>query len=349
MRTRSVRILIGVLATLAVLLAACAPAAAPPPPKAAEPKPAEPKAVAQPTTLKFALAYPSANSLPIYAAMDKGFLKQENIDLDVMFISTGDKMFAALIGGSLEVAMYTPDTAMRAIESGEKLTIFLGGVNIPLYSLVTPKTVKTYNDLKGKLIAVSTVSSGDAFFTRKMMGANGLTDGKDYDLVQVGGTPERSAALKSGSVAAALLGPPQDQQIIDEGYNRLDTTTNTIKAYAWDTPVVRKDWAEKNESVLVALTRGFIKGFRWVYDPKNAGDAISIVQQRLKLEEKYAKQVYEAFVNAAVWDKDAAINVKGLQANIDAMAERGELKAPLPKVEKYINSTYWEKAIKTLQ
>lgn len=351
------RILFTVIATVAILVGACAPAAAPAPsaPKAAEPqkaaeaKPAQTKPTGPPVTLHYGRAFPTAETLPAYAAIAKGFFKEENIDLDIVYISTGDKMISALVGGSLDIANYTPDWMIRAVEKGEKLAIVLGGWNVPIYSLVTPKAVRTYSDLKGKRFAVSALKSSDAYFARKMLAANGLKESTDYDLIQVGGTPERVAALKSGSVGAALLLPPQDQQAVDEGYNRLDTTTQVVKSYAWAAHAAKKEWAEKNEQTIIGLARAWIKGTRWVYDPKNKNEAVAILQQHVKLEDKYAISVYETYVNAASWDKDGAISVPGLQAVIDAMGEMGDMTPPLPKVEKFIDTSYWQKAIKTLQ
>ncbi|MBI4320320.1 MAG: ABC transporter substrate-binding protein [Chloroflexi bacterium] len=351
------KLLVTALVALAVLANACAPSAAPPPkaseiqaePKAAAPAPAQQKPAAPPITVKYAVPNANPDYLPVYAAMEKGFFKQENIEMDIILIPTGDKLSAALIGGSLDVARYAPDPTMRAVEMGEKLTIVLGGTNTPTYSLITQKDVKSYNDLKGKLVGVSSLSSSDAYFTRKMLAANGLKDKVDYDLIQVGGTPERVAALRAGSIAGALLLPPQDQRTVDEGLSRLDTATNVVKTYAWSMHTVKRDWAEKNEAALLALSRAFIKGTRWVYDPKNKEEGISILMQQTKLEDKYARQVFDTYIKSSTWDKDGAISVPGLQAVIDALAESGDLKPPLPKVEKFIDTSYWDKAMKTLQ
>ena len=57
--------------------------------------------------------------------------------------------------------------------------------------------------------------------------ANGL--GPDaYDLLIVGGTRERYAALKAGSINAGLLSQPQDFQIVDEGFPHLALSTDYL-------------------------------------------------------------------------------------------------------------------------
>ncbi|MBI4317788.1 MAG: ABC transporter substrate-binding protein [Chloroflexi bacterium] len=125
------RILASILVGLVLLGTACATAAPPPKAeqKAVETKPATSKPATPPITIRYATAIAITDRLPLYAAEEKGFLKGENIDLEVTVISTGDKLLSALIGGSVDVAYYTPDVMIRAVEQGEKLSIVLGGTS----------------------------------------------------------------------------------------------------------------------------------------------------------------------------------------------------------------------------
>ena len=309
------------------------------------------QAAAKPVTIRYALPLPIAEYLPLYAGQEKGYFREENLAIDVLTLPTGDKLTLALIGGSVEIASYTPDWFIRAVEKGEaKIKLVMGGSNVPVYSLVVRNEVKNYADLKGKRIAVSTLKASDAYLVRRMLAANGLREA-DYILIQAGAGGERAAALKAGSVSATLMIPPFDQRLVDEGYRRLDVTSNVVTQYNWLSHAVREDWARANRPTLVAFMRGWIKATRWVYDSRNKEEAIRLLSRELKLEDRYARRVYEMYFESKTVTvaKDGAMDVVGLQALINAMAEQGDLTPPIPRAEKYIDLSYWQEALRTLQ
>lgn len=305
----------------------------------------------KPTVIRYALALPIAEYLPFYLAQDKGYFKEENLAVESVALGSGDKLTLALVGGSVEITAYTPDWFIRAVEKGDaKIKMVLGGSNVPVYSLVVSKDVNSYGQLKGKRLAVSTLKASDAYLLRKMLGANGLRD-VDYALIQAGGGGDRAAALKAGSVAGTLMIPPFDQRLVDEGYKRLDVSTNVLTEYNWISHAVREDWAKANRPALVGFIRGWIKATRFIFDPKNKEDAVRVLAKELKLEDRYARNVYDLYLDpkTPTFAKDGEMPIKGMQVLIGAMGEQGDLPQPLPKAEKYIDATYWEEARRTLR
>ena len=57
-------------------------------------------------------------------------------------------------------------------------------------------------------------------FLKKLLASHSLQP-SDYDLISIGGTAERYAALKTGAIAATLLTQPVDFQAQDDGLRRL--------------------------------------------------------------------------------------------------------------------------------
>jgi ABC-type nitrate/sulfonate/bicarbonate transport system substrate-binding protein len=303
------------------------------------------------TTLKYAYPFPEVEFLPLYAAQEKGFFKDEHLAVDLYPLSAGDKITLALFSGSVDIAYYTPDWFIRAMEKGDSnITLVAGGANIPVYSLIVTKDIKSYADLKGTRVGVSTVKASDAYLVRKMFAAHGLAEA-DYALIQAGSSGDRAAALKAGSVAGTLLIPPYDQRVVDEeGFKRLDVSSSVVTHYTWGAQAVRIDWAKANKATLVAYIRGWIKGTRWVYDPKNKEDAIRILARELKVEDHYARVAYEMYFASPTPTvaKDGEIDLTGLQELVNAMADQGDLTSPAPKADKYLDLTYWKEAHDTV-
>jgi ABC-type nitrate/sulfonate/bicarbonate transport system substrate-binding protein len=296
-------------------------------------------------------SYPNVDVMPIYISRELGYFREENVSVDLISLATGDKIVFALLGGSINVARYTPDWIIRAVEKGgAKLKIVLAGSNNLVFSLITANEIKSYADLKGKRIGVSTIAAADSTLIQKMLAAHGL--GKaDYILIQSGSSPERAAALRAGSLSATLLTPPVDQKVLDEGgYRRLDLSTNVVKRYAWGGEAVREDWATSNKPALLAYMRAWIKANRWLHDPANKDDAIRILARETKIDAATAKLWYEVYFGpeALPVAKDGKLDPVGYQALLDDMTNQGQIGPPAPTPEKYLDTSYWEEAIKTL-
>jgi ABC-type nitrate/sulfonate/bicarbonate transport system substrate-binding protein len=305
-----------------------------------------------PVTVRVGTSYPSTETMPIYVAREQGYFREERLAVELISLATGDKIAYAILGGSIDIARYTPDWIIRAIEKGgSKLKIVLGSSNSLIFSLVAANEAKSYADLKGKRIGVSTIAAADASLVIKMLAARGLNKG-EYSLIQAGSSPERAAALRAGSLAATLLTPPIDQRIIDEGgFHRLDRSTDVIKRYAWGAEAVREDWARTNRSTLVAYMRAWIKASRWQRDPANKEDVIRILAREAKVDDHYARGMYDLYYgpNSISPGKDGELDLVGYQALLNDMVERGQIDGPAaPPPEKFVDPAYWEEARKSL-
>lgn len=298
-----------------------------------------------PVTVKLGIAYPNVDTLPLYVGREQGYFADERLVVEATALASGDKIAFALLGGSIDIASYTPDWFIRAVEKGgSDLKIVMGASNDLIFSMVVPTSVDSYADLKGKRVGVSTVKAADAYLVKKMFAAHGIGEA-EFVPIQAGSSPERSAALRAGSLAATLITPPIDQRVIDEGgFKRLDISTNVVKHYAWHSQTVRGDWAKANKPVLVGYIRAWIKGTRWLHDPANKEAVVKIMVRELKTEDRYARTSYEMFFGpTASVAKDAAVDFAGYEALLKDMIAQGQMSGP-PAPQKYIDTAYWEAA-----
>ncbi len=304
------------------------------------------------TTVKVGTSYPGIESMPIYVARQNGYFQDEHLTVDLTSLATGDKIAFALIGGSIDIARYTPDWIIRAIEKGgSKLKIVLGSANQLTYSLLAADTVSGYADLKGKRIGVSTIAAGDTSVVIKMLAAHGLNKG-DYSLIQAGSSPERAAALRAGSLAATLITPPFDQRVIDEGgFKRLDRSTDVIPHYAWGAESVREEWAQSKTPTLLAYMRAWIKAWRFLHDPANKETVIEILARETKIDDRYARGMYDLYYGATAVgvETDGKPDLVGYQVMLNDLVDRGQIDPPVPPPEKFVDLTYWEQAEKSLR
>jgi ABC-type nitrate/sulfonate/bicarbonate transport system substrate-binding protein len=165
------------------------------------------------------------------------------------------------------------------------------------------------------------------------------------DLIPAGGTSSRYAAMKANAVAAAAMLQPDDFRAMDEGFNRVAVSTEAVKDYSFSSVLVRRDWARAHADEVVRFLRACGRATAWLYDPANRDAAIAVLMERTKQEEKYTGLTYDLMVTQdRVFPEGCAVRPAGIQAVIDLLGEVGELSAPLPTPDKYVDTSYWQRA-----
>jgi len=276
--------------------------------------------------------------------MEQGFFAAEGITLDPVYMDTSIRNATALVGGSLDVAATSPDTIIMAVEKGADLIVVGEEISKPVYSIVADPKIPNVPALKGQKVAHSGAKSGTTWMLLQTLAHYGVRE-SDIDLVLTGGTSSRYAALTSGAVAAAAMLQPDDFRIIDEGFPRLAMSTEAIQDFTFNTYNVQHDWARQHDAELVRLLRGFRRAMDWLYDPANKEEAIVVLMKRAQQEERYARQTYDlSLVQERMFAEHGRINPKGMEAVLDQLADAGEVNRPLPSPQKYVDTSYWERA-----
>jgi ABC-type nitrate/sulfonate/bicarbonate transport system substrate-binding protein len=105
--------------------------------------------------VRIAYASRSIAAIMIFIANDKGFFKEEALEPQLI-LTRGTTGIAAAVAGDIE-AIHIMGTAIRAIIQGLPLKALAVNQKVPLFWLVTRPELKTFKDLKGKIMAVTTI------------------------------------------------------------------------------------------------------------------------------------------------------------------------------------------------
>ena len=223
------------LVALAVLLAACsAPAAAPPAkPAAAVPTAASTAPVAAPASGSVAPAQPAAREpvawtmgrignatfhSPFYIAINKGFLREQGLAPELVVLPTPEQI-AGLVSGSLNISMSSTDATALAVARGQPLRQVMGYQSKWPYNLVAQPQYTLPEDLKGTTVGVEAINISTGRMTDLFLRKYGLERGRDYEVAVSGNNLERYAAIRNGSVSAAMLADPGNFQALDQGFS----------------------------------------------------------------------------------------------------------------------------------
>ena len=147
-----------------------------------------------PQKIRIVYASRSSSALPQYMAVQKGYFKEQALDVEI--IQMNPRLGAAAITSG-EVAFATPFTStFRGALQG--LPIKLVFVHIkkgPYYVMVRPE-IKDVQQLRGKKIGVATIKGTDQLVAEEMLQAKGFNISQ-IQAVAIGDGPVRMQALVS--------------------------------------------------------------------------------------------------------------------------------------------------------
>ena len=147
-----------------------------------------------------------------YVAKDKGYFKEEGVDVELYQFGSAAEGINALNAGKLDVGTFGTTAPLVFITKGADFT-FIGGMMIGGQALVVKperlaefkgKPVSVY---KSKKVGLVKLSTGDVIFKGALVKA-GIDWRKDITFVELGSPAAIVEAVNKGLVDAGLLWPP---------------------------------------------------------------------------------------------------------------------------------------------
>ncbi len=275
-----------------------------------------------PAPLKIGVLKMAALTNP-WTAKERGIFQKHGLDVTLVEFRTGNEGIAAHRGGSVDIVLSIPGTAMTAVEHGFDL------VAIAQNEIATPKgpdsgsvqvlkdsPYNTLADLAGKRIAVSGLHSQKTVAMQMLFKRAGV-DLNKLQLVEIP-FPSQVDALKSRQIDAVDTVDPYTTQLIASGVGRV---------LAWD----YADSIPEQPLGAWFAKSSFIKSNPGVVERFNAAIKESIDYMLADPQRARAEVVaYTGLAPELVKDMpligwDYKVRPEKWQAVIDMMVENGEL------------------------
>ena len=218
--------------------------------------------------------------LPLFIAEEKGFFKAEGLDV-LNVVMRPESSIASLPSG--EVQFGHGQSAVRAAMKGApvKAVIFL--YDRPTMVLMARPEIQSFENLRGKKVATSSVGGDTYLQTVKLLKSRGFVKDKDYGTVLMGPDPQRLQAMMQGLVHATMLNV--DHAAIAEsrfpGVRRLSTIEDLGKALFSGLGTSDKFLMERPDTVK-RFHRATLRGILLMRDQPE--EAARIAQKMIKLD-----------------------------------------------------------------
>jgi ABC-type nitrate/sulfonate/bicarbonate transport system substrate-binding protein len=288
----------------------------------------------------------SLSSLPLTIAERKGFFVREGLHLDVVPIPGGtDRIVAALDKGEIDAGKNATPYLIQAVLKGSDAVAIVAQTTNPVYSLIVRPEIKSFADLKGKIIGLSTPGDTITLSTLRLLAHKGIK-ASDFQAKAVVGTGARFDCLKSGECVAVPMGQPEDLGAIKQGYPRLGFTYEAGADLIFNVDMTRRAWGEKNKEPLVRLVRGFAASYEYMNDPKNHGDVTNTVKESLKVSDEIAREIFAPYLepDKSVLPKKGELTLSALNRVLALMGEAGVIPTPAPAADHFVDLQYLKAA-----
>jgi len=277
-------------------------------------------------------------ALPVYIAQDKGFYRENNIDVDAVFTRGGGENVQAVVSGDAQIGLGTGTLAVISAFV-KKAPIKIAAAEITgmdaFWYVLANTPMRKLEDLAGKKIAYSRPGASSHMAVlgiADQIKAKGL---KPAEPVSLGGIPEVYTALRTGQTDAGWSVAPFQLDKVEKGELRVvvrGEEINAMKEISARVHFVNNDFAAKNPDAVRGFFRAQQRALDYMFDHKEETAKIWIRRAELKFPESAVLKTWDFYNRAAMSLKP----IRGLQTTIDDGIRNKFLTQPLTQAE--INS-----------
>jgi NitT/TauT family transport system substrate-binding protein len=272
----------------------------------------------------------TSGTWPVLIGMKKGFFARRGIELDVVFGPSAPGLVQQLAAGSLDlVAVNGVVEPIHAVEKGAPVAILRIIGQTPNYAMLAKPGIKSVKELKGKTIAIGGLRDINRIYLDQVLIPNGLREG-DYDIMVIGATGARLAALKSGAIDATMLVPPASFEAQKLGFSHI----GLVRDYAGDLPQtgmqVSRRWAESHKQIARDIIAAVNEGVGWFYDIANRDEAIEIMATAAKASRPEVAESYDFLSRIEFFARSGKVRRTPLVKMMHAMKDMNDIPSLIP-------------------
>ncbi len=289
---------------------------------------------------------PNIVHMPTIVAKELGLYKKAGLDVDIVSLGDGVKVYRALLAGNIEFGL-TPG-APTIIGRSNGAAVKALSANLPKFeaSMVVRSEIKTMTDLKGKRIGIQEPGGFADLLSRSVLRAAKI-DPKDVNFVTI--ASEDVPALVANQVDTAILHVEQEMfaktKVPDlhaiarmwelqpkTMYNLFDVTDTTLKG---------------KSKALACFVKGMMQATRIMYTDK--AKVMPIIVKQTGYSEKVVSQAYDFLVKNCIWDANSGLSPERINFTAKLMEKVGNVeKGKVPTYDQIVDTQFARAALKEL-
>jgi ABC-type nitrate/sulfonate/bicarbonate transport system substrate-binding protein len=262
--------------------------------------------------LEVAIAATGPLYLPILLANEAGYFSKRGLTVNISTLSATASAQALLSG---QVDIYQGGTAtIHANVGGSDLIYIAASVDRSTLVLFGQKGMTSFEGLRGKSVATTSVGAFGEIAMRKTAKERGMEIGKDIKLLYHKGPPDAFSTFLVGNADGVIITPPQTDMARSKGFPVIiDFFEKGLKIIGPGTGVARS-FVQRNPNTLKIFLMGYLDGIKRSLD--DPAYAHKILAQSSKISDaKLLEDSYREGVK--VWNKDMTVDPEAIRLVLD--------------------------------
>lgn len=317
-------------------------------------------AASTPTKVKLGLLK-LTSSAPIFIGIEKGFFKQQGIDLDLQWFDAAQPIAVATASNKVDIGA-TGITAglYNMVAGGQQLAIVAdkgrehkgySSSALLVRSDLWNQGVQKIEDLKGKKIGITQTGSTYHYMIGRLLESKGLNL-NEVTLTPLNTMSALMESLKGGQVDAVIVNEPNITKILKDGYGKLITQVGDVFDYQ-TSAIFYSPTFLKDKNAGVRFMKAYIQSVRYYYDAvlvqkdgkpvpgANFDEVVNIIA-------KYTgAPVADIKVGLPYIDRDGKLLASDIQTQIDWYAGHKMIDKAVP-ASQMVDTSTWDEALKGL-
>jgi NitT/TauT family transport system substrate-binding protein len=293
-------------------------------------------------TVRVSVPAASISVTAFFVARDRGFYKQEGLDVQLIQMPGGIAI-QALVAGGLDFS--TVVAGLSAAIRGAPLINIYNTFYRPMWWIYANPEIRDVAGLKGKKVAVSGLADSSYIMLQEVLKKNGLQGGgREVVTIVMGDSPSRFNALLSGTIDATPVTLPYNFRAEEANFRELVSFIKEDLVLLAGGIAVRENFHNTEPEVVRAFLRATLKGF--IYAAENRAGTIQVLAKNIKIPEPLAAKTYD--LGRTAMTPDGSLNEDAQQKAIELVVKLLDVKDP-PPFKKFFNFSQTTKIYKELR
>ncbi|HKA34068.1 MAG TPA: ABC transporter substrate-binding protein, partial [Candidatus Binatia bacterium] len=202
----------------------------------------------------------STLDMPYYVARDRGFFREEGLEVEIVLVRSSLSV-QALLGGSIDFATAT-GTAVSAAVSGADVRVIFAMTDRPSFDLIAHPSIATIQQLRGRKIGYGGIGGLSETIVRQILTANRVPLDQ-VTFLALNASDLTYPSLKAGVIDAAMLQIPPTFLAQDEGYRKLAAGADYYRVVQGGLTTTRAALADRPE-LAVRMIRAALRSVRLI-------------------------------------------------------------------------------------
>ncbi len=287
---------------------------------------------------------------PQYAAIELGYFKDENINLNLITGFGADKVMTSLVSGEADIGFMGSESSIYVYQEGSTdYAINFAQLTQRAGNFLVSRNAENgfkWDDLKGKTVLGGRAGGMPEMLFEYILKKNNISPADDLTILQNVDFGSTAAAFTSGIADYTVEFEPSATLLEQQNEGYVVASLGTDSGYVpYTAYCANKSYVEKHPDVIQGFTNAIQKGLNYVNTHTSSEIAETIAPQFPETDLETITTIVERYKSQDTWKNDTIFEEKSFKLLKDILKEAGELSKDVP-YEKLVITKYAEAAVK---